>query len=132
MTKEEIKKCTDKSTKKFIKSVRAFLATKAGNHDGQIPPEWECSVMLLESYYRQFMELDLVIQGLDSVVMEGRYGPMVNPLCTARDKASCRLEAQMKELGISMKSAIRLGVTDAKKEESALEKFMNKKTIEKR
>lgn len=134
MTKEEIKKYTDKSTRKFMKSVKAFLATKAGNYNGEIPAEWECSIMLLEAYYRQFMELDMTIQDLDSVIVEGRYGPTVSPLCTARDKASCRLEALMKEMGLSMKSAIKLNVVEPQKEESALEKFMAKKNkgVEKR
>lgn len=128
LTKEEIKKKVEKETKKFMKSVRTFLATKAG---GVVPTEWECSIMLMESYYKQFMELDLMIQQMDSIIVEGRYGPQVSPLCQARDKASTRLEVQLKEMGITMKSAIKLNVVDAKKEESVLEKFLGKK-IEKR
>ena len=128
LTNEQIKKEVDKSTRKFIKSVKAFLATKAG---GEIPDEWSCSIMLLESYYRQFVELDLQIQQMDSVVVNGRYGLQVSPLCTARDKASTRLAAQMKELGLSMKSAIKLNVVEPKKEQSVLEKYLGKK-IEKR
>lgn len=131
MDNNDIKKRVDKEAKKFIKSVRAFISTKAGRIDGTIPPEWECSIMLLESYYRQFMELDLQIQQMDSVVVNGRYGLQVSPLCTARDKASTRLEAQLKEMGITMKSAIKLNVVDAKKEVSVLEKYMGKQ-IEKR
>lgn len=131
LTDRQIRGRVDTKTKEFMASVRAFLATKAGNSDGSVPKEWECSIMLLEAYFRQFLELDMRIQELDSVVVEGRYGPMVSPLCAARDKASCRLESQMKELGISMKSAIKLNVVDAKKEESVLDKYMKGK-IEKR
>lgn len=129
LTDRQIKSRVEKKTEDFMSSVRKFLATKAGGQE--VPPEWELQVMLLESYFRQFVELDIRIQQMDSIIIDSRYGPTISPLCTARDKASARLEAQMKEAGISMKSAIKLNVVDAKPEMSVLDKYMQSK-IEKR
>ena len=123
-----IKKEVDRSTKKFMKSARAFLATKGG---GEVPSEWELSLVLLEAYYRQFIELNLQISQLDSLIIEGRYGAVPSPLLACRDKASVRLEALMKEMGLSMKSGIKLNVVEPKKEESALDKYL-KKQVEQR
>lgn len=125
LSQEEIKKEVEKRTKKYMKSITSFLITKGGGVE--VPEEWYCSVMLLESYFRQFVELDIQIQQMDSIIMNGRYGPVVSPLCTARDKAATRLEAQMKEMGITLKSGIKLNVVEPKKEMSALDKFFKDK-----
>ena len=124
MTDEEIKKKVDKDTKKFIKSVKAFLATKAG---GEIPDEWYASIMLMEAYYRQFVELDLQIQQLPSLVIKGKYGLAPSPLLACRDKASVRLEAQLKEMGLTMAKALKMNVVDVKKKTTPLEEFMKGK-----
>ena len=127
MTKAAIKKEVAARTERYMKSINAFLLKKGGGIE--VPEEWACSIMLLESYFRQFVELDLEIQQLDSVVIEGRYGPTVSPLCAARDKAATRLEAQLKEMGITLKSGIKLQVVEPKKEESALDKFLKGKEV---
>lgn len=125
LTKEQIQKKVDAQAKKFMKAARAFLATKGG---GELRPEWELGLMMLDAYYRQFVELQMQISQLDSLVIESRYGPQPTPLLACRDKASVRLEALMKEMGLSLKSALKLNVVDAKKEETALDKFLKAKT----
>ena len=123
--RDAIKRKVDKETKKFMKAAREFLATKGG---GSIRPEWELGLTLLECYFRQFYEVNLEISRLDSLLVDSRYGPQPSPLLACRDKASVRLEALMKEMGMSLKSALKLNVVDAKKEESALDKFLKAKT----
>ena len=43
-----------KQVKKYMKVVEEFLKSKNG---GKIPPEWGCSLMMLETYYREFCKL---------------------------------------------------------------------------
>ena len=124
LTTEQIKTRTEKQTKKFIKAARDFMAAKGG---GSVRPEWELSLQLLEEYYRQFTEISLNISQLDSLVINGKYGPMPTPLLACRDKASVRLEALMKEMGITLKSGIKLNVVEPKKTETVLDKYMKGK-----
>lgn len=121
-------KTAERKTKKFMKSATAFLATKlTGSPDGQIPDEFELSLMLLESYYKQFILLDLQINDLDSLVVMGRYGWQGHALLPIRDKACVRLESLMKQMGLTLKSGKQLGATEVKKEESELDKFFKEK-----
>lgn len=114
-------------TKKYMNSVRAFLAKK----NGEVAPEWECSLMLLEEYYKQFLTLTEEINGLTSLVVDSRYGSVPHPLLAARDKAAIRLEAMMKSCGITFKEAARMELVEPVVEESVLESFVKNK-IEKR
>ena len=118
----------EKKTKKFMKSVKAFLASKSG---GVVPAEWECSLMLLEEYYKQFVALTEEIDKLESMVTMSRYGNQPHPLLGARDKAAIRLESLMKSLGLTMKSALSMDIAEPVVEESPLESFV-KGRIEKR
>ena len=119
----------DRQSNKFMKSARAFLATKlTGNADGDIPPEFELNLTLLESYYKTFIMLQMEIDDMDSIVTEGRYGPMVSPVCAARDKACVRLESLMKQMGLTLKAGKMIGTTEVKKEQSVLERYMSGKT----
>lgn len=118
----------EKKTKKFMKSVRSFLASKSG---GKVPPEWECSLMLLEEYYKQFITITEEIDKLDSMITTSRYGSCPHPLLGARDRAAIRLEALMKALGLTMKSALSMDIAEPIIEESPLESFVKNK-IEKR
>lgn len=114
--------------RKFMKSVRAFLATKlTGNPEGEIPAQFELNLTLLESYYKTFIMLNLEVENMDSVLQNSKYGPIVSPICTARDKACVRLESLMKQMGLTLKSGQQMGTTEVKKEVSALERFMQKK-----
>lgn len=118
----------EKKTKKFMKSVRAFLASKSG---GQVPMEWECSLLLLEEYYKQFVMLTEEINKLDSVIVDSRYGSIPHPLLAARDKSAIRLEALMKALGLTLKAALSMDIAEPVIEESPLESFVKGK-VEKR
>ena len=120
-TNEEIRKTVEKETKKFMNSVKKFLKVKGG---GEIPDEWGASLMLLESYFRQFRELDIQISQLPSLIVKGRFGLTPSPLLACRDKASVRLESMMKEMGLTMNTGKRLGTTEVKKATTPIEEFM--------
>ena len=125
MENNVFKKKAERQTKAFMKSARAFLATKlTGNPDGEIPAEFELNLILLESYYKTFIMLDLEINALDTLVINGKYGPQPNSLLTIRDRSCVRLESLMKQLGLTLKSGKQLGSTEIKKEESPLDAFL--------
>jgi phage terminase small subunit len=126
--KQQKEKKITKKVKKFMKSVDEFLKSK---NNGKVPPEWGCSLTLLEEYFKQFIYLTEEINSLESMVIDGRYGPQPTPLLLARDKAAMRLEAMMKELGLTFKSAAKLDIIEPVAEESPLEKYAKNK-IEKR
>lgn len=132
LTNRQVKNRVDAEVEKFMSSVRRFLATKGG---GELPPEWELSVIMLEAYYRQFAEINIQISQLDSLVSEGRYGPQPSPLLACRDKAATRLESLMKQMGLTMKASVQMNATEIKKEETPLDQFLKKqveKQVEKR
>ena len=125
LTDQEIKKEVDKKTKKFLKNAEKFLAQKAGVEE--VPVEWQVSLIMLESYYRDFLTLVLKISQLDSITIMGRYGEQPSPLLGARDKAAIRLESLLKEMGMTMKSGVKLNVIETQKDETPLDVFMKKK-----
>lgn len=126
--KSEKEKKIERKTKKFMKSVKDFLASKSG---GSVPSEWGCSLMLLEEYYKMFIGLTEEINNLPSLVVDSRYGSVPHPLLGARDKAAIRLEAAMKSVGITFKESVKMDVMEVTEPETALEKFV-KGRIEKR
>lgn len=128
LTDEQITLEVEKRTKKFMKAARAFLATKAGSTE--VPVEWEVSVIMLQTYFEEFLHLTMRIEQLDSLTIKGRYGEAPSPLLAVRDKAATRLESMLKQMGMTMKSAINLNVVDPKKEESVLSKYMKGKIEE--
>ena len=87
--------------------------------------------MLLETYYEQFITLSCEIEGLDSLVVDSRYGVVPHPLLAARDKAAIRLESLMKATGITFKEAAKLDIVETVQEESPLDAFIKNK-VEKR
>lgn len=115
-------------TKKFMKIARSFLAKKNG---GEVAPEWECSLLLLETYYNQFIRLNKEIEGLESIIEDGRYGPQPSVLLKARDATAVRLESILKQLGMTLKAASTMEIIEPVVEESPLESFVKGK-IEKR
>lgn len=127
MSEKEIKK-VEKKVKKFMKSVEDYLSQKSG---GKVEKAWDCSLMLLEEYYRQFMQLTFEINKLEELVVDSRYGKVPHPLLAARDKAAIRLEALLKTSGLTFKEAAKLDVIETVQEESPLDKFIANK-IEKR
>jgi hypothetical protein len=121
----------DLQVKRFMNSVRSFLCAK--NNDG-VADEWECSLMLLETYYKQFLELCWEIDNLDSIIVDSRYGPAPSPLLACRDKAAIRLESMLKQVGCTFKEQARLEVVKPVQEESDLERWVKSKNngVEKR
>ena len=130
LTEKELRQnAVEKKTRKFMESVRKFLSSKSG---GTVPEEWECSLMLLEEYYKQFITLTMEIDALDSWVVDSRYGAIPHPLLAARDKAAIRLEAAMKSVGITFKEAAKMETIDVQDPETPLEAFVKGKMVEKR
>lgn len=127
MSEKDTKKL-EKRVKKFMKSVNAYLAEKSG---GKVEKAWDCSLMLLEEYYRQFISLTYEINNLDSLVVASRYGEIPHPLLGARDKSAIRLESLMKATGLTFKEATKMDIVETVTEESPLEAFVKNK-IEKR
>lgn len=129
MSEKDVKKVekVEKKVKKFMKSVRGFLAEKSGS----VRPEWECSLILLETYFEEFLMLTMEIEGLDSLLSENRYGVIPHPLLSARDKSAIRLEGLLKSLGCTFKEAAKMEVIEPVVEESPLDAFIKNK-IEKR
>ena len=111
-----------------MKSAKTFLATKlTGSPEGEIPPEFDLNLILLESYYKTFIMLQLEIDDMDTIVEMGRYGRQISPVCNARDKACVHLESLMKQMGLTLKSGKIIGTTEVKKEQSALERYLESK-----
>ena len=127
MSENDAKK-TKKQVKKFMKAVNAYLAEKSG---GKVEKAWGCSLMLLETYYEQFITLSCEIEGLDSLVVDSRYGVVPHPLLAARDKAAIRLESLMKATGSTFKEAAKLDIVETVQEESPFDAFIKNK-VEKR
>lgn len=118
-----------RKTNKFMESVKNFLKKKSG---GDIPDEWEASLMILEEYYKLFMQLTLEIEKLDSFLVPSKYGQIISPLIGARDSAARRLESMMGNLGLTLKSAIKLDVAEVEVSDSPLESFLSSNNVEKR
>lgn len=124
---EKDTKRVEKRVKKFMKSVRSFLAEKSGS----VRPEWECSLILLETYFEEFLMLTIEIENLDSLLQDSRYGTQPHPLLGARDKSAIRLEGLLKSLGCTFKEASKMDIVEPIAEESPLEAFVKNK-IERR
>lgn len=126
MSEKEQKKI-DKKVAKFMKSVRGFLIEKSGS----VRPEWECTLLLLETYLEEFLMFSIEIEKLDNIVTIGRNGQQPHSLFGARDKSSVRIEGLLKSLGCTFKEAAKMDVIEPKVEESPLDSFIKNK-IEKR
>lgn len=111
-----------------MKSVDTFLKSKNG---GSIPPEWGCSIMMLETYYREFCLLTLEIDKMESLIEHGRWGDRPNPVLAVRNSVAARLESILKSLGLTFKEQSKMDIIEPVAEESVLEKFVKGK-IEKR
>lgn len=125
--KSHMKK-VNRQTNDFMKAVKDFLTVKGG---GEIPTEWSLSLLLLETYYKQFLLATYQLEDTESLLVESRYGLVENGLLKIQSRAATRLEKQMTELGLSLKAGAKLGVTEPKKEDSPLDKFL-KGNVEKR
>lgn len=125
LTEKELKdKKITKRVDEFMKDTRRFLESKNG---GQVDPTWEMSLYMLETYYREFVRLNLEIDELPSIIEKTRYGFAPSPLLTARNATAVRLESIAKSLGLTLKSALTMNIAEPVKEESALEAFVKNK-----
>lgn len=128
LEKEKKEAKIERKTKKFMKSVEAFLKSKNG---GEVAPEWACSLFMLEEYYTQFCQLSEEIGSLTSLVVDSRYGTVPHPLLAARDKTAIRLESLLKNLGLTFKESLKMDLIEPVVEESPLDKWVGGR-IEKR
>ena len=129
LTEKELQdKKVDARVKKFMDVVERFLASKNG---GEIAPEWSLSIDMLRVYYGQFIRLSMEIDALPSLIETTRYGAAPSPLLKARDTTAVRLESLMKQLGLTLKSALTMDIAEPVQEQSPLEKYVQGK-IEKR
>lgn len=126
MSEKEQKK-VDKKVSKFMKSIRGFLIEKSGS----VRPEWECTLLLLETYLEEFLMFSIEIEKLENIITIGRNGEQPHSFFNARDKAAIRIEGLLKSLGCTFKEAAKMDVIEPKVEDSALDVFLKNK-IEKR
>lgn len=129
LTEKELQdKKVDARVKKFMDVVERFLASKNG---GEIAPEWSLSIDMLRVYYGQFIRLSMEIDALPSLIETTRYGKAPSALLKARDTTAVRLESLMKQLGLTLKSALTMDIAEPVQEQSPLEKYVQGK-IDKR
>lgn len=117
---ETIKNKAEKKTRKYMKSAREFIANQ---HNGSVPPELECSLTMLEMFYKEFVQISEEISNLPSVITQSRYGLVPSPLLQAQASIGAKLNDCLKECGLTFKQSVKLGVQEAK-EESPLDTFI--------
>ena len=110
-----------------MKSVQAFLQSKNG---GAIAPEWEASIVMLEEYYKMFLQLSDEINNLDSYFLLNKYSTVQHPALRARDAAAARVESLLKNLGCTFRESLKLDLSEPVVEESPLSKWVSGKVEE--
>lgn len=120
---EKIKNKIERDTATYMDGVREFLR-KANN--GDIPLEYNLSLLMLEEYYKQLLVFNAEVAKLDGdYVVQTRYGLQPNAILKARDMTVQKLDMIQKQLGLTFNSQIKLKIKDTTKvEESPLEKLM--------
>lgn len=120
---EKIKNKIERDTATYMEGVREFLR-KANN--GDIPLEYNLSLLMLEEYYKQLLIFNAEVAKLDGdYVVQTRYGLQPNAILKARDNTIQKLDMIQKQLGLTFNSQIKLKIKDTTKvEESPLEKLM--------
>lgn len=120
---EKTKNKIERDTATYMEGVREFLR-KANN--GDIPLEYNLSLLMLEEYYKQLLIFNAEVAKLDGdYVVQTRYGLQPNAILKARDNTIQKLDMIQKQLGLTFNSQIKLKIKDTTKvEESPLEKLM--------
>lgn len=120
---EKTKNRIARETATYMEGVREFLR-KANN--GEIPLEYNLSLLMLEEYYKQLLVFNAEVAKLDgNYVVDTRYGKQPNAILKARDMTIQKLDMIQKQLGLTFNSQIKLKIKDTKHvEESPLEKLM--------
>ena len=126
---EKTKNRIARETATYMESVRDFLR-KANN--GEVPLEYNLSLLMLEEYYKQLLVFNAEVAKLDgNYVVDTRYGKQPNAILKARDATVQKLDLLQKQLGLTFNSQIKLKIKDTKPcEESVLEKFMKVQGLE--
>lgn len=118
----------DRETKKYMESVYEFLKK---NNDGQIPPEYNCSLLMLKSYYKQLLIFNDEIDHLDSYIVDTRYGKQPNALLKARDTTVQKLDLMLKALGLTFKEQTNMKIVQIKPtEDNPLQDFLKNNDVE--
>lgn len=108
-----------REVKAYMDNVKTFIANA---NNGMIPPEYECSLRMLEAYYKQFLVFTAEIDKLDSYVTNTRYGLQPNAILKARDSSVQKLDMILKALGCTFKTQVSMKLVDTKPvEENPLE-----------
>ena len=120
---EKIKNKIDRDTAVYMEGVREFLR-KANN--GDIPLEYNLSLLMLEEYYKQLLVFNAEVAKLDGdYVVQTRYGLQPNAILKARDMTVQKLDMIQKQLGLTFNSQIKLKLKDTKPvEENVFEKLL--------
>lgn len=100
---------------KYMSAVTDFIENATG---GPVPLEYQCSLIMLESYYKQLLMLNAEISKLDSLMIKDQHGSRLNPILGARDTCVSKLDMLLKQLGLTFNSQIKLKVKDVTKTES--------------
>lgn len=126
---EKTKNRIERETAAYMEGVRDFLR-KANN--GEIPLEYNLSLLMLEEYYKQLLIFNAEVAKLDGdFVVQTRYGLQPNAILKARDNTIQKLDMIQKQLGLTFNSQIKLKIKDTKHvEESPLEKLMKVQGLE--
>lgn len=120
---EKTKNRIARETSAYMESVREFLR-KANN--GELPLEYNLSLLMLEEYYKQLLIFNAEVAKLDgNYVTESRYGLVPNAILKARDATVQKLDMLQKQLGLTFNSQIKLKLKDTKPvEENVFEKLL--------
>lgn len=121
---EKTKNRIARETATYMESVRDFLR-KANN--GEVPLEYNLSLLMLEEYYKQLLVFNAEVAKLDgNYVTQSRYGLVPNAILKARDQTVQKLDLLQKQLGLTFNSQIKLKIKDTKHVElSPLEQLLN-------
>lgn len=120
---QKTKNRIERETATYMEGVREFLRK---TNNGEIPLEYNLSLLMLEEYYRQLLIFNAEVAKLDgNYVVDTRYGKQPNAILKARDATIQKLDMIQKQLGLTFNSQIKLKIKDTKHvEESPLEKLM--------
>lgn len=120
-------KNVDKTTKKQMKSVREFLSIKAG---GTIPDEWEILLEVLQDNLSLYHKVTEELNNLDALVVYTQKGAVPTPLLKIQNQCTINIKSICEQFGLSLKSGKKMDIVEAKKSETALDKFLKKQVEE--
>lgn len=111
----------EKKTRKEMKAIRSFLTDKGG---GFIPSEWEMLLGVLEDNLLIYYDATEQIMGLTCYTVKTGRGEVMHPLFKIQQTAVVQIKSIADSFGLNLKAGSKLGATEVKKSESALDKFL--------